>query len=61
VDGIAAGENLAPKFTALPDSRWELKFTKPIEKLDHGLLTVSIKDRQGNVQRVERKFSVEPK
>jgi hypothetical protein len=58
--GVSPGENLASMFTALPDSRWELKLASPMKAVDQGKLTVSIKDRQGNVQRVERKFSVRP-
>ncbi|HEY7311699.1 MAG TPA: hypothetical protein VH643_20220 [Gemmataceae bacterium] len=58
VDGVRAGENLAPRFKALPDSRWELKLARPITALPRGKLTVSIKDGQGNVTRIERSFSV---
>jgi hypothetical protein len=60
VAGVAAGENLAKKFKALPDSRWELRLTQPIEELPRGKLTVSVKDRQGNVSRIERTFSAGP-
>jgi hypothetical protein len=58
VDGVAAGEELAKKFKPLPDSRWELTLTTPITDLRRGKLTVSVKDRQGNVSRIERTFSV---
>jgi hypothetical protein len=58
VDGIRAGENLAPKFKRLPDSRWELTLTKPIAELPRGKLTVSVKDRKGNTTRIDRTFSV---
>jgi hypothetical protein len=37
---------------------WELKLGKPITDLAKGKLTVSVKDRQGNVSRIERTFSV---
>jgi hypothetical protein len=58
IDGLAAGENLAKKFRALPDSRWELTLARTVRDLPRGKLVVSIKDGQGNVSRVERAFSV---
>ena len=58
IDGVAAGENLATKFKALPDARWELTLAKPLTDLPRGKLTVSVKDKQGNVSRIERTFSV---
>ena len=51
---VRAGQNLAGKFKALPDNRWELKLAKPLPHLPKGKLTVSVKDRQGNVARIER-------
>src|SRR5262249_54628610 len=60
VEGVPASENLAKKFKILPDSRWELTLARPITDLPHGKLTVSIKDRQGNITRIERSFSVRP-
>jgi hypothetical protein len=61
VDGIAAGENLAAKFQVKTDGVWEWKLATPIEDLERGKLTVSIKDKQGNLSRIERVFSVAPK
>jgi hypothetical protein len=58
IDGVAPGENLASKFQALADQRWELKLAEPITSLPRGWLTVSVKDRQGNTTRIERTFSV---
>jgi len=58
VDGVRAGENLATKFTALSESRWELVLAKPVTKLDHGELNVSVKDRQGNIAKIKRSFSI---
>jgi hypothetical protein len=58
VDGVPPGENLAPRFKALTDSRWELRVGKPIDRVAKGKLSVSIKDRQGNVSRIERIFSL---
>jgi hypothetical protein len=58
LDGIAAGRNLASKFTALPDHRWELKLAQPLAHLPRGKLVVAIRDRQGNISKIERTFSV---
>lgn len=37
---------------------WELVLDRPIANLSNGNLTISVKDRQGNVARIERVFSV---
>jgi hypothetical protein len=58
IDGVAAGENLAKKFQALSDARWELRLAQPIANLPNAKLTVSVKDRQGNITRIDRTFSV---
>lgn len=58
VDEMSPGENLAGRFQSLGDGRWELKLLKPVGELPRSVLTVSIKDRQGNVSRVVRTFSV---
>lgn len=57
LDG-AAGENLAGRFKPTVDGVWELKLAKPVRALPKGTLTASVKDKQGNVRRVERSFSV---
>lgn len=61
VNGIEPGKNLAPRFQRVGDGIWELKLTSPMTSLSGGQLSVSIKDRQGNVSRVERKFSIQAK
>jgi hypothetical protein len=58
IDGMVAGENLAPRFKALSENRWELTLQTPITALPEGTLTVAVKDRQGNWARIERTFSV---
>jgi hypothetical protein len=60
VDGVGPGENLAPRFKPKADGVWELVLAKPIVDPTKGKLTVSVKDRQGNVTRIERTFSVAP-
>jgi hypothetical protein len=57
-DGVAAGENLAPQFQPKSQGVWEWKLAKPVTKLAKGVITVSVKDRQGNISRIERTFSV---
>ena len=39
---------------------WEWKPDKPVTKLEKGVLTVSVKDKAGNVTRIERTISVGP-
>ncbi len=56
VGGVAKGTNLASRFKTTTPGVWELRLAKPITSLPKGTLTVSIKDRQGNVSRVERTF-----
>jgi hypothetical protein len=58
VEGIAAGGNLASKFKEVAPGVRELKLTKPVTSLTAGKLTVSVKDRQGNVTAIERTFSI---
>jgi hypothetical protein len=58
VNGTPVGKNLASKFKPKTQGVWELKLAKPIVSFAKGKLTVSIKDRQGNVTRVERTFVV---
>jgi hypothetical protein len=57
LDGTPAGTNLAPRFESLADGRWQLQLKQPITKLPVGRLTVSVRDEQGNVSRIERTFS----
>jgi hypothetical protein len=56
VNGAAAGTNLASKFVALGGGVYEMKLDQPLT-IPRGVLTVSVKDRQGNVTRIERVFS----
>jgi hypothetical protein len=57
VNGIATGENLARQFEAKPDGVWELKL-KERGAIANGKLTIAVKDKQGNISRIERTFSV---
>ena len=58
IDGIAAGTNLADRFQSLDDGRRQMKLSRPITKLKQAKLNVSIKDHQGNISRIARRFSV---
>jgi hypothetical protein len=60
MDGMPAGTNLAPRFKSKSHGVWEFRLATPIMALSRGTLRVSVKDRQGNVTRIERTFSVEP-
>src|SRR5262249_51054291 len=58
LDGVPAGADLAPKFRKKSQGVWEWRLAKPVTDLPQARLTVTVADRQGNVTRVERTFSV---
>jgi hypothetical protein len=58
LDGVPAGENLAAKFKPTSQGVWEWKLGTPLAELKTGTLTVSVADKQGNVTKIERTFSV---
>jgi hypothetical protein len=58
IAGLTPGENLAAKFKPTASGVWELSLDRPLSELPQGKLTVSVRDRQGNVTRIERTFSV---
>jgi len=58
VDGVKPGENLAARFQAKSEGVRELRLATPISKLERGTLTVAVRDRQGNLTRLERTISV---
>jgi hypothetical protein len=58
IEGVASGANLAGRFKEKSPGVWELVLATPIKSLEKGTLIVSMKDRQGNGSRVERRFSV---
>jgi hypothetical protein len=57
IDGVAAGENLASRFRRVADGVWQWEPSSPPKSLKRGILTVSVKDHQGNLARIERTFS----
>ncbi len=48
------------KFLVKSQGVWELTLDEPLTKLERGRLVVSVRDRQGNINRIERTFSVGP-
>ncbi len=58
VNGVQPGQNLAAKFQPKAPGVWELTLATPITQLPRGRLEVSVRDRQGNVTRIERTISV---
>jgi hypothetical protein len=58
--GHAAGANLAPHFQLLTKGVWELKLPQPLPRVAGGNLVVSVKDRQGNIARIDRRLSATP-
>ena len=58
LDGAAAGVDLAPRFKHATDGVSELRLKAPATPPPHGKLTVEIKDRQGNLTRIERTLAI---
>jgi hypothetical protein len=58
VDVVKSRGDLSGKFKEVNPGVWEMKLATPITALAKGKLTVSVKDRQGNVSRVERTFTI---
>lgn len=61
INGHAPGENLAPHFQPQSQGVWELTLTQNPAPLARANLVVSVKDKQGNLTRIERAFSVGPR
>lgn len=55
---LAAVDVVLVRFRPRSHGVWELQLEKAVTKLGRGKVTVSVADRQGNVSRVERTFSV---
>ena len=59
LDGVPPGENLSAKFRTTSPGVWEWKLSQPITELAAARLSVSIRDKQGNMSRIERRLSVQ--
>jgi hypothetical protein len=55
---IPAGQNLASRFQMKSPGVWEWTLPQPLRELSTGTLTVSVKDKEGNVTRTARTFSI---
>ncbi|MGE3957957.1 MAG: hypothetical protein AB7H96_14655 [Vicinamibacterales bacterium] len=58
VNGRPKGSELAPLFRPSADNVWVLPLTPPLSRLERGVLTVSVKDRAGNITRQERTIAI---
>jgi hypothetical protein len=58
IHGMVAGTNLSGQFRVKSQGVWELAIENPPANLKSATLTVTVRDRQGNESRIERKFSV---
>ena len=58
INGLKAGTNLADQFRVKTQGVWEVVLAQPMANMVKGSLTISVKDRQGNLSRIERTFSV---
>ncbi len=59
INGRAAGAELSDLAQAVGDGIYEIALSSPITQIDEAHLFVEVKDKQGNVTRVNVKFSVE--
>jgi hypothetical protein len=60
VNEADASRELAAHFRQISPGVWELALKEPIRTLAGGKITVQIADRERNVSRIERTFSVKP-
>ena len=58
VNGIQPGENLADHFVPLSQGVYQLLLNKPLHKLNNARMTVSVKDKEGNLSEIVRDFEV---
>jgi hypothetical protein len=58
IDGVPAGEDLSKRFRPAAQGVWEWRLSRLLAGVEKATLTVSVRDRQGNVSRVERTFAV---
>jgi len=58
VDDAPAGADLASRFKQITQGVWQLTLNRPLAHLASGKLTVEVKDRQGNLTRIDRSFWV---
>ena len=59
INGRAAGDELSDLAQAVGDGIYEIALSSPITQVDEAHLFVEVKDKQGNVTRVNVKFSVD--
>jgi hypothetical protein len=56
--GQPAGANLAAQFQEIDPGVWELKLAKPLAETPSATIEVSVRDIQGNLTQIERRFSI---
>jgi hypothetical protein len=60
IAGTPAGVNFADRLHATTPGVWEFALAEPIKQLPSARLSVSVRDMQGNITRIERRFRVRP-
>jgi hypothetical protein len=60
IDDVPAGENLAERMNEVSPGVREYRLQTPVSRLDAGVLSVSVRDRQGHLTRIDRRFRVVP-
>ena len=56
IDGQPPGTNLAARFRETSQGVWEYRFSQPLSGLASVSLTASVRDRQGNLTRLQRQW-----
>jgi hypothetical protein len=57
VDDAKPGDNLADRFKQIAQGVWELRFAKPVVSLPSAHIVAMVQDRQGNLAKIDRRFS----
>jgi hypothetical protein len=60
IDGAKPGEDLSGRFVPAATGVLEYRLASPLPRVGTGRLSVSVRDRAGNVSRIERIFSAGP-
>lgn len=58
IDSFNAETELAPHFKSIDKGVWRYVLNTPIQELKDALLTIEIKDNQGNINRIKRHFEI---
>jgi hypothetical protein len=58
IDDVPAGDDVADRLVEVATGVYEYRLRDPIQRLDSGRLSVTVRDNQGHLSRVDRRFRV---